>query len=79
MGPIGVVVSLPQIAFKSAIGGFNLFNYPMLMIAIDEDEIVHGSRREGMFLGVNAFFQKFAESLGPISSVYVTLFRLWIC
>ena len=66
MGPIGVVVSLPQIAFKSAIGGFNLFNYPMLMIAIDEDEIVHGSRREGMFLGVNAFFQKFAESLGPI-------------
>jgi GPH family glycoside/pentoside/hexuronide:cation symporter len=66
MGPIGVVISLPQIAFKSAIGGFNLFNYPMLMIAIDEDEIVHGSRREGMFLGVNAFFQKFAESLGPI-------------
>ncbi len=65
-GPLGVNTSLPLIALKTVFGGFGLFGYPMLMLAIDEDEVKHGTRREGMFLGVNAFFIKFADSVGPI-------------
>jgi glycoside/pentoside/hexuronide:cation symporter, GPH family len=54
------------VALKTILGGYNMFGYPMMMLSIDEDEVIHGTRREGMFLGTNAFFIKFADSVGPI-------------
>jgi GPH family glycoside/pentoside/hexuronide:cation symporter len=38
----------------------------MQTLPIDEDEIKYGSRREGMFYGINALFTKPTESFGPI-------------
>ena len=47
-------------------GGFGIFNTNLLYIMMDEDEVKHGTRREGMFLGMNALFIKPAGSFGPI-------------
>ncbi|MBA7707484.1 hypothetical protein ES703_116356 [subsurface metagenome] len=38
----------------------------MQTLPIDEDEVKYGSRREGMFYGINALFTKPTESIGPI-------------
>jgi Na+/melibiose symporter-like transporter len=43
----------------------------MQYLAIDEDEVLHGSRREGMFIGVMALLTKPATSLGPIIATFV--------
>ena len=36
--------------------GYMLFDYPLLMLITDDDEVTHGTRREGMIMGANAFF-----------------------
>ncbi len=56
------------------IGSYNIFETPYLMLAVDDDEVQHGIRREGMFYGANAFFIKFADSVGPIIATSVLLY-----
>ena len=56
-------------------GGYTIFNTPLLYLSVDKDELEHGSRREGMFLGINALFHKPAQSIGPIiATVILTTF-----
>ncbi|MHA2303256.1 MAG: MFS transporter [Candidatus Thorarchaeota archaeon] len=52
-------------------GGYGIFHIPMQYLAIDEDEVVKGSRREGRFIGVMALLTKPATSLGPIIATMV--------
>jgi len=52
-------------------GGYGIFHIPMQYLAIDEDEVLHGSRREGMFIGVMALLTKPASSFGPIIATFV--------
>lgn len=52
-------------------GGYGIFQIPMQYLAIDEDEILCGSRREGMFIGVMALLTKPANSLGPIIATMI--------
>ncbi|MHA1724476.1 MAG: MFS transporter [Promethearchaeota archaeon] len=59
---------------QTIVSGYLLFAYPYLMLATDEDEVLHGFRREGLFLGTNAFFIKFSDSVGPIIATSVLLF-----
>ena len=56
---------------KLTLGGYTVFMNPYLFLVADEDELNHGTRREGMFLGTNAIFNKIAESIGPIIAVTV--------
>jgi GPH family glycoside/pentoside/hexuronide:cation symporter len=53
--------------------GYMLFDYPLLMLTTDDDEITYGSRREGMIMGANAFFIKIGQSIGPIIGTFVLL------
>ncbi len=62
------------LALGTLVGGYNLFNYPYLMLVTDEDEVKHGFRREGMFLGTNAFFIKFGDSVAAILGTSVLLY-----
>ena len=55
-------------------GGYGIFHIPMQYLAVDEDEVKHGMRREGMFIGINALLTKPATSLGPIIA---TLILVW--
>jgi len=56
-------------------GGFGVFNPPLMALSMDEDEINQGTRREGMFLGMNALFTKPAGSIGPIiATIILTAF-----
>lgn len=52
-------------------GGYGIFHIPMQYLAIDEDEVLHGSRREGMFIGIMALLTRPATSLGPIIATLV--------
>ncbi|WP_371805124.1 MFS transporter [Candidatus Lokiarchaeum ossiferum] len=54
---------------KLVLGGYIVFMNPYIYLVADEDEIKYDTRREGMFLGTNAIFNKIAESLGPIIGV----------
>ena len=54
------------LVFSTFFGGANIFGVILQTLPIDEDEVEYGSRREGMFYGINAFFTKPAESIGPI-------------
>ena len=60
-------------ALSNILSGYLLFDYPYLMLSTDEDEVNYGFRREGMFLGANAFFIKFSDSVGPIIATSVLL------
>lgn len=51
--------------------GYGIFHIPMQYLAIDEDEVLHGSRREGMFIGVMALLTRPGTSLGPIIATFV--------
>lgn len=51
--------------------GYGIFHIPMQYLAIDEDEVIHGSRREGMFIGVMALLTRPGTSLGPIIATFV--------
>ncbi len=63
-------ISIPAmwigLAFSAFFGGAGIFGVIMQTLPIDEDEIKYGSRREGMFYGINALFTKPTESIGPI-------------
>lgn len=66
-----VLIQNPMIAIIGLIiatffGGYGVFVVPIMYLSADEDEINQGTRREGMFLGMNALFTKPANSLGPI-------------
>lgn len=61
-------------ALGTLAGGYNLFNYPYLMLVTDDDEVKHGFRREGMFLGMNAFFIKFGDSVAAIIGTNVLIY-----
>ncbi|MCK4282322.1 MAG: MFS transporter [Candidatus Lokiarchaeota archaeon] len=52
-------------------GGYSVFTVPIMSLSMDEDEVNQGTRREGMFLGMNAFFTKPAQSLGPIIATII--------
>ncbi|MGY5874238.1 MAG: MFS transporter [Candidatus Thorarchaeota archaeon] len=59
-------------------GGYGIFHIPMQYLAIDEDEVLHGSRREGMFIGVMALLTKPATSLGPIIATLILTFSGYV-
>ncbi|MHA1670567.1 MAG: MFS transporter [Promethearchaeota archaeon] len=54
------------LVFSTFFGGAGVFGVIMQTLPIDEDELKYGSRREGMFYGINALFTKPTESIGPI-------------
>ncbi len=56
----------PGLIWITFFGGAEILGTILQTLPIDEDEVKHGSRREGMFYGVNALFTKPADSLGPI-------------
>jgi Na+/melibiose symporter-like transporter len=62
------------LALNTLASGYNLFNYPYLMLVTDEDEVKYRFRREGMFLGTNAFFIKFGDSFGAIIATSILLY-----
>nr|MDO8109236.1 MFS transporter [Candidatus Sigynarchaeota archaeon] len=55
----------------SLFSGCGVFSTPLMYLSMDEDEIKHDTRREGMFLGINALFTKPANSIGPIVATLV--------
>ena len=58
--------------WSSIFGGYGVFTTGALMyLSVDEDELKHGIRREGMFLGINALFTKPAASVGPIIATLI--------
>jgi GPH family glycoside/pentoside/hexuronide:cation symporter len=58
--------------FWTFFGGYQVYTMGSLMyLSVDEDEINHGTRREGMFLGMNALFTKPAVSFGPIIATLI--------
>ena len=59
--------------FKIILGGYSVFVNPYLLLVCDEDEMKYNSRREGMYLGTNAIFNKIAESTGPILAVTILI------
>lgn len=61
------------ISISSMFSGFLVFDFTLLTLAIDEDEIKHGSRRESIFQGVSSLIFKPAESIGPIIATSVLL------
>ena len=52
-------------------GGYAVFEFPLLYLSIDEDEVIHGTRRDGMFQGLQALFNKPALSIGPIIATMI--------
>ena len=58
-------------AFLTFFGGYSIFNFPLLHLSIDEDEAVQGTRRDGMFFGLQALFNKPAMSIGPIIATLI--------
>lgn len=58
---------------KIILGGYSVFVNPYLTLITDEDEMKYDTRREGMYFGTNAIFNKIAESTGPILAVTVLL------
>ncbi|MHA1906343.1 MAG: MFS transporter [Candidatus Thorarchaeota archaeon] len=61
----------PGLVLITFAGGYGIFHIPMQYLAIDEDEVINGSRREGMFIGVMALLTKPASSLGPIVATFI--------
>lgn len=66
--PLIVIIAL---AIRTFLGGYNVFNTPILYLSIDQDEVKNGSRREGMFLGIDALIHKPAQSIGPIVATII--------
>ena len=59
---------------RKFLGGYGVFSTPILYLSIDEDEVKHGTRREGMFIGMNALITKPALSLGPIVATLILVY-----
>ena len=66
--PLIAIISLMITTF---FGGYGVFVIPIMYLSVDEDELKHGIRREGMFLGINALITKPASSLGPILATFI--------
>ncbi len=62
------------LAFSSIFNGFNVFDFALLTVAIDEDELKHGTRRESIFQGTSSLIFKPADSIGPIIATGVLTF-----
>ncbi len=69
--PAFEVLIWPGLVVTTFVGGYGIFHIPMQYLAIDEDEVIYGSRREGMFIGVMALLTKPATSLGPIVATFI--------
>jgi len=65
------LIVVTALAIKTFFDGYNVFKDPIFYLSMDEDELKHGSRREGMFFGMNALFVKPANSLGPILATII--------
>lgn len=61
------------ILWNSFFNGATIFRATLQMLAIDQDELLSGQRREGMFYGVNALLVKPAESFGPAVGTAILL------
>ena len=61
------------IALTSFFGGPGVFTYILQTSPIDMDELDNGSRREGMFFGINALFTMPANSIGPMIGTAIML------
>lgn len=59
------------VLWTSFFGGSGVFSTSLQTLPIDEDELKYGSRREGMFFGVNALFTMPAYSIGPIIATVI--------
>jgi len=62
---------LTGFAILTFFGGYTIFNTPILYLSIDEDELNHKSRREGMFFGIDALIHKPTQSIGPIVATII--------
>jgi GPH family glycoside/pentoside/hexuronide:cation symporter len=62
---------LTGLAILTFFGGYTIFNTPLLYLSIDEDELNNGSRREGMFFGIDALIHKPTQSIGPIVAAII--------
>ena len=70
------LIAIIGLAILTFFGGYTIFNTPLLYLSIDEDELRGGSRREGMFFGINALIHKPAQSIGPIVATFIlTMFN----
>ncbi|MFW9848318.1 MAG: MFS transporter [Candidatus Thorarchaeota archaeon] len=59
------------LALGALFSGYGVFNTPLMYLSMDEDEVKNNTRREGMFLGMNALITKPANSIGPIIATFV--------
>ena len=66
--PLIIIIGL---GINTFLGGYGIFNTPLMYLSMDEDEIKNGSRREGIFLGINALIHKPAQSIGPIVATMI--------
>lgn len=57
--------------FSTFFGGYAVYHIPGQHLAIDQDEVIHGTRREGIFMGIMALLTKPATSLGPIIATII--------
>ena len=63
------------IIWGSVFSGYGVYTIGGLMaVCMDEDELKYGTRREGMYLGINALFTKPASSLGPIVATIILVY-----
>ncbi|TFG18657.1 MAG: MFS transporter [Promethearchaeota archaeon] len=62
-----------NIVVTGILGGYSLFDTPIMSLVVDEDEVINRQRREGLILGTNAFFNKIAESIAPILGTSILL------
>jgi len=61
-------------AWLTFFAGYGIFTTGSLMaLSMDEDEVNQETRREGMFLGINALFTKPAASIGPVIATLIFL------
>jgi GPH family glycoside/pentoside/hexuronide:cation symporter len=65
------LIAVVGLGISTFLGGYGIFNTTLMYLSIDEDELKNGSRREGMFLGVNALIHKPAQSIGPIIATLI--------
>ncbi|MFX1445024.1 MAG: MFS transporter [Promethearchaeota archaeon] len=73
LNPVPLWVIWTGFIVHTFLGGYGVFSTPLLYLSIDEDELENGSRREGMFLGMNALITKPALSLGPIIATIILI------
>lgn len=72
------IIAIIGLIIATFFGGYGVFVVPIMYLSADEDEINNGTRREGMFLGMNALFTKPANSLGPIVATLILEIFLYV-